>query len=230
MNPEKRADRTWFARGTIPWPTFRRTPGPNAPELVFRAPGLELVAKEIAALQRSDILDLGSPCGANVDFLSQFSCVLHIGDAFRTLAEEPEMYVPEEERDPDFEDERDLEGIAERLLAYRDGTRFDAVFAWDLLDYLDEAASRAVMRRLGHYCRTGTLIYLTTSNRETIPDQPGRFTIVDEQHLRFERVGVGTRNGMRHSPRGLERIMPGFRLQHSFMLGYELQDYLFSHV
>ena len=197
--------------------------------MVFRAPGLELVARQIAALRRPGILDLGSPCRANVEYLSQFSCVLHIGDAFRALAEEPEMSTPQEERDPEFEDERDLEGIAERLLAYEDGTRFDAVFAWNLLDYLDEAASRAVMRRIGRYCRTGTLIYLTTSNRETIPDQPGRFMIVDEQHLRFERVGAGTRSGMKHSPRGLERIMPGFRLQHSFLLGYELQDYLFSH-
>lgn len=201
-----------------------------APEFVFRAPGLELVARQIAASQRSGILDLGSPSRANVDYLSQFSCVLHIGDLFQTLTEEPEMFVLEDERDPEFEDERDLEGVAERLLAYKDGTRFDAVFAWDLLDYLDEALSRAVMRRLGHYCRTGTLIYLTISNRETIPDHPGRFTIVDEQHLRFQRLGVGTRSGMRHSPRALERMLPGFRLQHSFLLRYELQDYLFSHV
>ena len=125
------------------------------------------------------------------------------------------MLAAEHELDPEVEDERDLEGVAERLLAYEDGARFDAVFAWDLLDYFDEALSRAVMRRIGHYCRTGTLIYLIISNREQIPDQPGRFTIVDEQHLRFERVGVGTRDGMRYSPRALERMMPGFRLQHS---------------
>ena len=201
-----------------------------APEFVFRAPGLELVAKQIAASPRSGILDLGSASRANVEYLSQFSCVLHIGDLFRALAEEPDMFAPEDERDPEIEDERDLEGAAERLLAYEDGTRFDAVFAWNLLDYLDEAASRAVMRRIGRYCRTGTLIYLTISNRETIPDQPGRLTIVDEQHLRFERRGVGTRSGMRHSPRALQRMMPGFHLQHSFLLRYELQDYLFSHV
>ena len=230
MNPEKRTDRISFVRSTIAWPTFRRASGPVAPEMVFRAPGLEFVARQIAASQRSGILDLGPPSRANVEFLSQFPCVLHIGDIFRALAEEPDMLAAEHELDPEVEDERDLEGVAERLLAYEDGARFDAVFAWDLLDYFDEALSRAVMRRIGHYCRTGTLIYLIISNREQIPDQPGRFTIVDEQHLRFERVGMGTRNGMRHSPRALERMMPEFRLQHSFMLGYELQDYLFSHV
>ena len=127
------------------------------------------------------------------------------------------------------EEERDVEGIVERLVEYEDALRLDAIFVWDLFDYLDLEISRALMRRVGRYCRTGTLLYLMTSNEETIPDAPGRFTIVDEQHLRFERLGAGTRGGMRHSPRGLERIMPGFRLQHSYLLEYQMQDYLFSH-
>ena len=188
---------------------------------MFRAPGLELLAGHIARRQRSDILDLGSPSRANVEYLSQFSCVLHIGDVSRALAEDPEMLVPEEERD--------VEGAVERAIVFKGHIRLDAIFAWDLFDYLDEVTSRAIMRRIGGYCCTGTLLYLTTSNSETIPDLPGRFTIVDERNLRVERLGVGTRSGMKHSPRGLERIMPGFRLHHSFLLGYQMQDYLFIH-
>lgn len=222
MNPGKRTDRTWLAGGSIPWPTFRRTADPIASGVVFRAPGLALVAGHLAGARNADILYLGSPCMANVDYLSQFSCVLHIGDISQALADEPEMGEPDEERDVD--------GIVERFVEYDEDIRFDAIFVWDLLDYIDPEISRALMRRLGHYCRPGTLLYLVASNEETIPDAPGRFTIVDELHLRFERLGMGTRSGMRHSPRGLERIMPGFRLQHSFLLRYQLQDYLFSHV
>lgn len=194
---------------------------PLSSEMVFRSPGLELVGRQIADSRRPGILDLGSPCRANVDYLSQFSCVLHIVDLARALADDPGMSAPEEERD--------IEGVLDRLVAYKDGIHFDAIFAWDLFDYLDEAMIRALARRVGCYCRTGALLYLTTSNGETIPDEPGRFTIVDEQHLRFERMGEGTRRGMKHSPRGLERIMPRFRLQHSFLLGHQMQDYLFIH-
>ena len=222
MNPGKRAERIWSAGSIIPWPTLRRTVDPLVSGMVLRTPGLELVAAQVAAMRRPDILDLGSPCLGNVEYLSQFSCVLHIGDISRALADEPEMAEPEEERD--------VEGIVERLIEYEDDLRFDAIFVWDLFDHLDPEVTRALMRRVGRHCRTGTLLYLTTSNEEMIPDAPGRFTIVDERHLRFERLGVGTRSGMRHSPRGLERIMPGFRLQHSFLLGHEMQDYLFSHV
>ena len=189
--------------------------------MVFKAPALELVARHIARVQHSDILDLGSPCRGNIDYLSQFPCMLHIGDIARALADDPEMSAPDEERD--------VEGVIERLTAYADNLRFDVIFAWDLFDYLDLATLHAIVRRVGRHCRTGTLLYLTISNGETIPDEPGRFTIVDEQHFRFERMGVGTRGGVKHSPIGLERIVPGFRLQHSFLLGNQMQDYLFVH-
>ena len=216
-----RADQTRLAGSTISRPAFGRTADPLSSEMVLKAPGLELVAQQIAGSRRSDILDLGSPCRANVDYLSQFPCTLHIGDMARALADDPEMSAPEEERD--------VEGVIERLISYKDDIHFDAIFVWDLFDYLDVATIRAITRRVGHYCRTGTLLYLTTSNGETIPDEPGRFTLMDEQHFRFERVGTDTRSGMKHSPRGLERIMPGFRLLHSFLLGHQMQDYLFIH-
>ena len=217
----RRADRTRSAGSAIPGPVIREAAAPPAPERVFRAPGLELLVGHIARRRRSDILDLGSPSRANVEYLSQYSCVLHIGDVSRALAEDPEMVAPEEERD--------IEGAVERAIVFEDHIRFNAIFAWDLFDYFDEVTSRAIMRRIGGHCCTGTLLYLTTSNGETIPDQPGRFTIVDEQSLRVERVDVGTRSGMKHTPRGLERIMPGFRLHHSFLLGHQMQDYLFIH-
>ena len=220
MSPERRTDRSRPTGSIIPWPTFRRITDPLASGVVFKAPGLEWVVQRIAAMRRSDILDLGAPCGANVDFLSQFPCVLHIGDIPRALADDPGMSAPEEERD--------VESVAERLIAY-DDTRFDAIFVWDLFDHVDEETGRALMRRIGDHCRAGTLAYLTVSNGETVPDAPGRFTIVDERHLRFERQGAGTRSGMKHSARALERIMSGFRLQHSFLLGHQMQDYLFSH-
>ncbi len=217
----RRTDRNRAAESAIPWPVVREAGVPPGAERVIGTPGFELLTGHLGSRERSDILDLGSPVRANVEYLSQYSCVLHIGDVSRALAEDPEMAVPEEERD--------LEGAVERAITFEDHIRFNVIIAWDLFDHFDEATSRAIMRRIDGYCRTGTLLYLTTSNSETIPDQPDRFTILDERNLRVERMGVGTRSGMRHSPRGLQRIMPGFRLHHSFLLGYRMQDYLFIH-
>ena len=221
MSPGKRADRAWLAGNTIPWPTFRRSTAPLPSETVFASPALELIAHQIASARRSDILDLGTPRGANIDYLSQYSCVLYFGDLPRALNDDPGMSAPEEERD--------VEGVVGRVIEYKEGVCFDAVFVWNLFDYFDSVTIRAVASRIGEYCRTGTLLYLMTSNGETIPDEPGNFTIVDEKHLRFQSGSIGTRDGMRYSPRGLERIMPGFRLRHSFMLANDMQDYLFNH-
>ena len=202
-------------------PSLPRLVDPQAKETIFKSPGLRLFTQRIAGARHPGILDLGPPRGGNVTHFSQYSCVLHIEDLLRTLAEDPAMSVPEEERD--------LEGAVERAMTYRDGVRFDAILAWNLFDYIDSSTIRAIMHRIGRHCRHGTILFMMSSIRETIPDGPGRFTIIDEQHLSFESMGGNGRNGSKHSPLSLERMMPGFRLQHSFLLSGGMQDYLFSH-
>ena len=187
---------------------------------VLKSPGLELLTRRVAGLRRPRILDLGPPREPTVNYFSQYPCVVHIEDLPRTLAEDSGMSAPEEERD--------VEGAVERAIVHEDDVRFDAVLGWDLFDYFDAVTVRAVTRRIASYCRTGTILFIMSSNQESIPSEPGRFTIVDGRHLRFERMGKVGRTGPGYSPRGLERIMPDFRLQHSFLLGGGMQDYLFS--
>ena len=189
-------------------------------EAVFKSPGLELLTRRVASLRRPHILDLGPPREPTVTYFSQYPCVIHIEDLPRTLAEDSGMSAPEEERD--------VEGAVERAIVHEGGVRFDAILGWDLFDYFDAATIRAVTRRVAPHCRTGTILFIMSSNHESISSSPGRFTIVDERHLRFERTGEVGRTGPGYSPRGLERIMPDFRLQHSFLLGGGMQDYLFS--
>lgn len=209
--------------GGFAWPASSHAVDPPPAEAVFKSPGLELLTRRIASLRRPRILDLGPPREPTVTYFSQYPCVIHIEDLVRTLAEDPGMSAPEAP-----EEERDVEGAVERAIVHEAGVRFDAILGWDLFDYFDAATIRAVTRRLAPYCRAGTILFIMSSNHESIPSEPGRFTIVDDRHLRFERMGEVGRPGPGYSPRGLERIMPDFRLQHSFLLGGGMQDYLFS--
>lgn len=210
--------------GGFAWSTPGHAHDPPPAETVFRSPGLELLTRRVAGLRRPRILDLGPPREQTVSYFSQYPCVIHIEDLPRLLAEDPGMSAPEEERD--------VEGAVERALVHEDGVRFDAILGWDLFDYFDAETVRAITRRVAPRCRTGTILFIMSSNHESIPSEPGRFTIVDERHLHFERMGKVGRTGPGYSPRGLERIMPGFRLQHSFLLGggIGMQDYLFSRI
>ena len=205
----------------LSWPKLHRLNEPQAGEIVFSSPGLKLFTRQIAGARHPGILDFGPPRRENVDHFSQWSCVLYIEDLLRTLTEDPGMSAPEEERD--------VEEAIERVVTHKDDVRFDAILAWNLFDYIDPPTIRAIMLRIGRHCRPGTILLMMSSIRETIPDDPGRFTIIDEQHLSFRSMGTDGRNGSKHSPLSLERMMPKFRLQHSFMLSVGMQDYLFSY-
>ena len=202
---------------TLPWHSHRRITEPPAKKVVvFKSQGLGLLTQQFASTRRPNILDLGSVNGSNVTYFSQWPCMLHIEDLLWTLAENARVPAPEGQSN------------IENAIMYGHGTCFDAVLGWDLFDYLDIPTITAITHRIRHYCRPKTPLLIMSSNREVIPDKPGRFTILDEQRLRFERTGASNRDGSKYSPRALERILPGFRLQHSFLLGDGMQEYLFS--
>ena len=219
MTLEKRSDRRRLKGGTLPWPSLRRLVDFPSAEAIISSPGLERFMQHLSGAERPPILDLGSPSASNIDFLSQYQCVLHISDLFRALDEDPGMSTPEEERD--------IEAVMGRVVSFEDDVRFDGILSWNLFDYLDAPVVRAFADRITPHCHSGTILLMMTSNGETIPENPGRVTIVDRCHLRFERLGAGTRVGAKYTPLGLERLMPGFRLQHSFLLQQGMQDYLF---
>ena len=185
---------------------------------MLKSPGLKLFTRQIAGVRRPSILDLGPPRGQNVTYFSQWPGVLHIEDLLRTLAEDPEMSAPEEERD--------VKGAIERAITQpgrhplRCAPRLESVRLYRRLDDPDDHAPDRAPLPFRHDSVHDVL------DQETIPDDPGRFTIVDEQHLSFESMGGGGRNGSKHTPLSLERMMPGFRLQHSFLLAGGMQDYL----
>ena len=205
----------------LSWPKLHRLIEPQAGEIVLSSPGLKLFTQQIAGARHPGILDFGPLRRENVDHFSQWSCVLYVEDLLRTLTDDPGMSAPEEERD--------VEKAIERMITHKADVRFDAILAWNLFDYIDPSTIRVIMHRIGRHCRPGTILFMMSSIRETIPDDPGRFTIIDEQHLSFKSMGRDGRNGSKHSPLGLERMMPKFRLQHSFLLSGGMQDYLFSH-
>ena len=185
------------------------------------SPGLERFTEHLADAERPPILDLGAPVASNIDFLSELDCVLHIADLHRVLSEDPGMSAPEEERDVD--------AVVGRVASYEEHVRFDGILGWNLFDYLDAPVALALAKRIARNCHSGTVLLMITSTSDTIPSNPGRITIVDTRNLRFERLSPDTRDGARHTPLSLQKLLPGFILQHSFLLQEGMQDYLFVH-
>ena len=206
---------SWFSsRGTGPRKEQGRVQTLIEPD-VHRSLALAALFEEIRK-RKMTVLDLGSTVGSNVEFLSQFGCKLFIEDLYsalssRTTGGEGDLAGPE---------------FFAEFLALPEDTRFDVILAWDLFNYLQRKELAAFSEQLRRYSRPGTLVLALISYHKTIPAQPYRFKIKDEQHLVYERRTPTDRPSPRVAPAEVTSLLKGFRVDRSFLLQHGIQEYL----
>jgi hypothetical protein len=186
----------------------------------FRSPSLGFIRNHLAEERKHAILDLGLPSGSNVDFFAQVPCTLYVEDLFDSLLDLP---PPDEEEGKDVWDHR-----VARCLAHDSAVRFDLIFAWDLINYMHPDLIHALMKRLSRSCRSGTLLYIIISTAPEISRRPAKLSITHKDRVRYQGQAPLDKANPRYTPLKVERMMPGFRLLHSFLLGGSLQEFLFG--
>lgn len=183
----------------------------------YKSLALNALVGQLREDRKYNILDLGPAFGANVAFLSQFACKLHIADLYQSLTSTP--LLPKQDDvlpQPDFE----------RLLPYQKGTRFDIILAWDLLNYIQGNHIESLAHHLAGFCHTRTLMLTFISTQKQIPDEPTKFRIVDQQHLSYEVCTAAMRHCPRYNSLELKKRVPGFTINSSFLLKNGMQEYL----
>ena len=193
-------------------------------DLEFNSPSVGILAQRFIGPGKCQVLDLGAPTRDNVAFFSDNACKFYVEDLRRfyiaPLDARKSLRTQDDEAGPDIAD----------ILSHDDGARFDLVLGWDLFSYLDRATIEALMARISRCCRAGTLLFLTVPTVAMIPSQPTRITMTRRGRIHYNRdLSNGTISNPRLSPTALESMMPGFRLLHSFLLGGEMQEFLFSY-
>jgi SAM-dependent methyltransferase len=204
---------SWFSpRGSGPRKEQGRVQVEVEPD-VHRSLALAALCEELRR-RKLQVLDLGSAVGSNVEFLSQYGCKLFIEDLYAALSSRTT--------------EGDLSGPSffAEFLALPEETRFDVVLAWDLFDYLQRKELAAFSEQLRHLTHRGALIFALISYHKTIPAQPYRFRIKDEQHLIYERRTGTDRPSPRLAPAEVTNLLKGFRVDRSFLLKHGIQEYL----
>jgi Methyltransferase domain len=203
---------SWFSpRGSGPRKEQGRVQVEVEPD-VHRSLALAALCEEIRR-RKLTVLDLGSAVGSNVEFLSQFGCKLFIEDLYAALSTRTEGDLA----GPSF--------FAE-FLSIPEDTRFDVVLAWDLFDYLQRKELAAFAEQLRHHTNRGALIFALISYHKTIPAQPYRFRIKDDQHLIYERRTGAERPSPRLAPAEVTNLLKEFRVDRSFLLKHGIQEYL----
>jgi hypothetical protein len=166
------------------------------------------------------ILDLGPAVGVNVDFFSELSSQLYVADLLRTL--ESKHLAPAEE-------EFDWDSVFEEILPYQDGTRFDLVLAWDVLNYLTPPQIQAAGRRIGDFCAADALLFAMISTRKEIPARSRSYHIVSSNKLVYKTAGRAIRPCPLYKEPDLVRFMPQFRVKSTYILRNGIQEYLMTY-
>lgn len=195
----------------------RDHPNSRSESITYKSHGLNVLVSLVPASAKFVVLDLGTALRANVDFWSRYPCQLFIHDLYRDYAA-GDLSRTEKGRDDFFGE----------LLSFEAGIRFDIILAWDLLNYLEQEDISAVMRRLMHWCKAGTLVFALVSSQPQIPAEPTLFRIIDSEQITYESFAPQMRPCPHHQPRDLARLFSGFDISHSFLLRNGIQEFLFT--
>jgi hypothetical protein len=161
---------------------------------------------------------LGPVRGGNIKFWSRFGPSIYVADLRSSLplpvmqSEEGEFVEPE----------------WNSLLGLPEGSTYDVILAWDLLNYLELPVISSLIRYLMRFCHRGTILFALIFDQKQMPAVITVYHIADESHLRYEMAGSNMRECPRHQPRAVSGVMTGFRTTNSFRLRNGVVEFLFE--
>lgn len=186
-------------------------------EALLNAPLFHTLVDRLDDEQRHVVLDLGPPQAGTVALFGRFRCRLDIGDFAANLDAVRAQTEPEE-----------LPGTISGLLPPVRQERADTILCWDLFNYLERPALKALMDCVAEYGQTGTLVHaLVVYSAKTMPVLPNRYVPVDDHSLRIVANARETRPAPRYSPEDLGLCMPAYRLERAMLLRNGMQEFLF---
>ena len=194
------------------------TTDPSASRSVS-SPGFQVFLRCLQSSPKYHILDLSYPVAANVVQLSSwFPGRIYVADLFRSI---------ESEQMPKSGDIGLWRSVFARALDFPAELQFDAIIAWDLFNYLQRDALGALVTHLSAFSHSGAALFAMIATQKTIPARPLFCRIADQNRLCCETESSGLTEAPRYSAATLEKIMPGFCLERSFLLSHGVQEYIY---
>lgn len=200
--------------------TSAHAAGPsNADGLTHHSLALKHALRRFRALGGSRVLDLGPALGRNVQFLSAFISKLFIADLYGTIWSQAGRSAL---------DRAKLDRILSRDLPPTSQSPIDLILVWDLLNYLDREQVATLGRHLARLCRRDSLVLVLLSTLQTIPELPGRYLMLDPETVRYENLSKRERRSPGYKEPDLEKMMPAFEVETSFLLRSGIQEYVLT--
>lgn len=180
------------------------------------APLFHALMEQLDPGRRWVVLDLGPAQPAVLALLGGRRCRLDVVDLAGDLG-----------RLAASDDPAKLARTAEALLPPPGAEPVDVVLCWDLLNYLDRPAMRALMSRVAERTRPGAMVHaLMAYSRARMPATPARCTPADDHRLLIGSGGP-QRDAPRYTPEDLGKCLTGFRMDRAVLMRNGMQEFLF---
>lgn len=184
--------------GSVNAPLFRRL--------------LELQSAE----RRAVVLDLGPARMETVALFSQFRCRLEfvaLCDGLDQLNREADPVLLREQ--------------VESLLPRRRQEAADIVLCWDLLNYLQRPALKALMAGVAVRSRPGTLVHTLIAYSEShMPARPERCAALPDGRLIIQHTTAAVCAAPRYTPEDLRHCLPDYTVESAMLLRNGMQEFL----
>jgi hypothetical protein len=188
-------------------------------EAALSAPLFRSVMERMQDDSRWVVLDLGPAQPGTVAAFGHFRCRLEIADLADGI---DALNAP-------LEPDQLGEWIEQRLPARR-AEPTDVVLCWDLLNYLERPALKALMGQILLRLRPGSLVHaLIAYSTPQMSARPERFVPGEDHALLHQPVTSAQRPAPRYSPDDLARCMPAYSVERAMLLKNGMQEFLFRH-
>ncbi len=183
----------------------------------FNAPLFRSLIETLATRERWVVLDLGAARTQTIELFGRYGCRLDIANVADKLTTLNAIADPEH-----------LQEAAEALLPAGSAEATDVVLCWDLLNYLERPALRAVMSCITARARPGTLVHaLIVYSQSHMPVEPGNYIPDENNNLLDIATHSDERPAPRYSPEELSHSLPEFWIDRAMLLSNGMQEFLF---
>jgi hypothetical protein len=187
---------------------------------VYPTKALAKFLSSLNAKSQPLLLDLGAAIGTNVTFFGEeLGCKILIGELFKDI----DRHIADGKIDQ-------LPAFFEKRFAQQESGGVDGILCWDIFDYLDKPAARALASQLVRILRPDGALLAQFSTSEPIPNAPPTYTkyvVVDRQSLQY-RPYTATRGKQRPLlNRDIQRMFEPLRITEQFLLKNNLREVLF---
>ncbi len=165
--------------------TPEATPAQNVQErLTRRSSALGELSRVFTSDDTLCVLDIGATSAANIRLFTERGHRMYSEDLLEASTD-PDLRVHDAQGMPMLDSKKFLD----ENLVYPAG-QFDAVFCWNLADYMDESLVKPVVGRLWSVMKPGAMLLAFFHTREAGPDAPCfRYHISGKDTLEMQALG-----------------------------------------